>query len=119
VEALLNNAQRDYERYKSLLAQDAVTQQQYDAVATNYEALKAKYETLVRQKRTTALTASEQAHRLGQSDAGIEAAKAAIDLAKLNLSYTVITAPCDGYTSKKTARSGPARPARPIAAHHR
>ncbi len=106
VEALLNNAQRDYERYKSLLAQEAVTQQQYDAVATNYEALKAKYETLVRQKRTTALTASEQTHRLGQSNAGIEAAKAAIDLAKLNLSYTVITAPCDGYTSKKTLEVG-------------
>jgi membrane fusion protein (multidrug efflux system) len=106
VQALLNNAKRDYDRYKSLLAQEAVTQQQYDAVATNYEALKAKYETLVRQKRTTALTSQEQQQRLGQSDAGMRAAQAAIDLAKLNLSYTVITAPCDGYTSKKDLQVG-------------
>jgi membrane fusion protein (multidrug efflux system) len=106
VQALLNNAKRDYDRYKSLLAQESVTQQQYDAVATNYEALKAKYETLVRQKRSTALTSQEQEQRLGQSEAGMQAAQAAIDLAELNLSYTVITAPCDGYTSKKELQVG-------------
>jgi membrane fusion protein (multidrug efflux system) len=106
VKALLDNAKRDYDRYSSLLAQEAVTQQQYDAVATNYEALKAKYETLVRQKRSTALTGQEQKTRLGQSDASILAAQAAIDLAKLNLSYTVITAPCDGCTSKKELQPG-------------
>ncbi len=106
VEALLNNARRDYDRYKALLEQEAVTQQQFDAVATNYEALKAKHETLARQKRTTALSSAEQTERLGQSNANIEAAKAAIDLAKLNLSYTVITAPCDGYASKKELQVG-------------
>jgi membrane fusion protein (multidrug efflux system) len=106
VKALLTNAERDYIRYKSLLEQEAVTQQQYDAIATNYEALKAKYETLVRQKHSTALTSVEQTQRLGQSDANIEVAKAAIDLAKLNLSYTVILAPCDGCTSKKSLQIG-------------
>ena len=106
VETLLNNAKKDYERYKSLLEQDAVTQQQFDVVMTNYEALKAKYETLSRQKRSTALVQVEQSHRLEQSAAGIEVAKAAVDLAKLNLSYTVIVAPCDGYTSKKDIKIG-------------
>jgi membrane fusion protein (multidrug efflux system) len=106
VAALVENARRDYERYQSLLAQDAVTRQQFDAVETNYKALKAKYETLSRQKQSTALVSVEQTHRLGQSDAGIEAAKAAIELARLNLSYTVITAPCDGYTSKNDLKVG-------------
>ncbi len=106
VATLADNARRDYERYKALLAQEAVTQQQFDAVETNYKALKAKYETLKRQKESTLISTQEQTHRLGQSDAGIEAAKAAIDLAKLNLSYTVITAPCDGYTSKKDLQAG-------------
>jgi membrane fusion protein (multidrug efflux system) len=106
IEALMNNAKRDYERYKTLLEQEAVTQQQFDAVATNYEALKAKYESMSRSKRSTALVSEEQTHRLGQSDAGIEVAKAAIDLARLNLSYTVITAPCDGYTSKVDIKEG-------------
>jgi membrane fusion protein (multidrug efflux system) len=106
VAALVDNAKRDYERYKSLLAQEAVTQQQFDAVETNYKALKAKYETLQRQKRSTALTSVEQTQRLGQSDAGIDVARAAVDLAKLNLSYTVIVAPCDGCTSKKKLQVG-------------
>jgi membrane fusion protein (multidrug efflux system) len=106
VAALVENARRDYERYQSLLAQDAVTRQQFDAVETNYKALKAKYETLSRQKQSTALVSVEQTHRLGQSDAGIEAAKAAIELARLNLSYTVITAPCGGYTSKNDLKVG-------------
>jgi membrane fusion protein (multidrug efflux system) len=106
VATLADNARRDYERYKALLAQEAVTRQQFDAVETTYKALKAKYETLKRQKESTLISTQEQTHRLGQSDAGIEAAKAAIDLAKLNLSYTVITAPCDGYTSKKDLQVG-------------
>jgi membrane fusion protein (multidrug efflux system) len=106
IKALLDNAKRDYDRYKALLAQEAVTQQQFDAVATNYEALKAKYETVSRQKHSTALSSVEQTQRLGQSDATIEVAKAAVDLAKLNLSYTVILAPCDGCTSKKSLQVG-------------
>ncbi len=106
VAALVENAKRDYDRYAKLLEQNAVTQQQFDAIETNYKALKAKYETLSRQKQSTALVTVEQSHRLGQSDAGIEAAKAAIDLARLNLSYTVITAPCDGYTSKNDLKVG-------------
>jgi membrane fusion protein (multidrug efflux system) len=106
IKALLDNAKRDYDRYKALLAQESVTQQQFDAVATNYEALKAKYETVARQKQSTALSSVEQTQRLGQSNATIDVAKAAVDLAKLNLSYTVITAPCDGCTSKKSLQVG-------------
>lgn len=106
VKALLDNAQKDYVRYSQLLKEDAVTQQQYDAVETKYISLKAKYQMLSRQKRSTALISEEQTHRLGQNDAGIELAKAAIELAELNLSYTVITAPCDGYTSRKSIQNG-------------
>ncbi|MCC8177106.1 MAG: HlyD family secretion protein [Bacteroidales bacterium] len=106
VKALMDNAQRDLARYKELLAQEAVTQQQYDAVETNYAALKAKYDMLSHQKRSTDLTSQEQTQRLGQNDAGIELAKAAVELAELNLSYTVIISPCDGYASKKNIQVG-------------
>ena len=33
---LLDNAERDYNRYKNLFAQDAVTRQQYDKMETAY-----------------------------------------------------------------------------------
>ena len=113
----VENARRDYERYKSLLAQDAVTRQQFDAVETNYNTLKAKYETMSRQKKSTALATVEQTHRMGQSDAAIAAANAAIELARLNLSYTVITAPCDGYTSRNDLKVGQlVQPGQPLLA---
>ena len=96
----LDNAEREYHRYKNLLAQDAVTKQQYDAVQTNYEASKARYELLLRQRQSTTLVKQEQ------TDAGIKLAQAALELARLNLSYTVILAPCDGTTGRKEIQEG-------------
>lgn len=106
VEALLKNAEKEYHRYRQLLDDEAVTRQQFENVETNYIALKAKHNMLLRQKQSTALTSREQSYRLGQNDAGIDVARAAKELAELNLSYTVITAPCDGYTSRKTIQEG-------------
>ena len=102
----LVQAEKDYNRYEQLLEQKAVTRQQYEDVKTNYDALKAKYDMLVRQKNSTRLVKTEQTQRLEQRQADIEAAKAALDLAQLNLSYTVVTAPCDGIASKKNIQIG-------------
>lgn len=102
----LDNAEREYNRYKNLLGQGAVTKQQYDNIKTNYDASKARYEQLVREKQSTALVKQEQTHRLGQTSAGIKLAEAALGLAKLNLSYTVVTAPCDGTTGRKNIQEG-------------
>ncbi len=102
----LDNARREYNRYRNLLEQDAVTKQQYDAVQTEYEAAKARYELLSRQKQSTALMKQEQTRRLDQTDAGIKLAEAAWNLANLNLSYTVILAPCDGTTGRKEIQEG-------------
>lgn len=102
----LDNAEREYNRYKNLLSQDAVTRQQYDAMKTNYDALKARYELLLRQKQSTALVKQEQTRRLDQTDAGIKLAEAALELARLNLSYAVVLAPCDGTTGRKDIQEG-------------
>jgi membrane fusion protein (multidrug efflux system) len=103
---LLQNAEKDYLRYQKLLAESAVTQQQYDGVKTNYEAMKAKYEMLVRQKQSTNLVKAEQTQRLDQTESGIKIAESALELARLNLSYTVILSPCDGKTGRKTIQEG-------------
>lgn len=102
----LVQAETDYRRYEELLAQKAVTRQQYENVKTNYDAMKAKYDMLLRQKNSTRLVKTEQTQRLDQRKADIEAAKAALDLAQLNLSYTVVTSPCDGIASKKNIQIG-------------
>lgn len=103
---LLENAKVDYDRYQKLLEKDAVTRQQYDGVKTDYEAKKARYEMMLRRKNASASIVSETKERISQNDAGIELAKALLETAELNLSYTVITAPCDGYASRKHIQVG-------------
>ena len=102
----LNQAKTDFHRYEQLYAQKAVTRQQYDNAKADYEATRAKYDMLVRQKRSTSLVKDEQTQRLEQNQTNIEVAQAAQHLAKLNLSYTVIVAPCNGVTSKRAIQEG-------------
>lgn len=61
---------------------------------------------LLRQKESVKAVGREQNTRLGQNDASIKLAEAAVELAHLNLSYTVILAPCDGITGKKAIQKG-------------
>lgn len=102
----LENAEREYKRYKRLYEQEAVTKQQYDAVKTNYEALKAAYERVKHEVQSTELASAESSSRVGQTDAVVALAAAAVDLARLNLSYTVILAPCDGVVGRKNVECG-------------
>ena len=82
---------------------------------TNYEAQKARYELLVRQKESTSLASQEQGHRLGQTAAVVQLAAAAVELARLNLSYTIILAPCDGTFGRKNVQEGQLiQPGQPI-----
>lgn len=103
---VMDLAAADFERYKTLLSQDAVTRQQYDAARTDYEAKKARYEMLARQRSATSSIVDETRQRIAQTDAAIELAKARLETAELNLSYCVIVAPCDGYTSRKEIQTG-------------
>ncbi len=102
----LENAERNYKRFSALYEQNAVTRQQYDDMNTAYLAAKARYEMLNRQKESVQSVSREQNTRLGQNEAGIKLAEAALELARLNLSYTVVLAPCDGYTGRKEIQQG-------------
>ena len=61
---------------------------------------------LARQRSATSTVVDVSRERLPQSDAAIELAEAMLAMAELNLSYTVVTAPCDGYTSRKEIEVG-------------
>lgn len=102
----LENAEREEKRYAQLLKNDAVTPQQYDAVHTAYLSAKARYEQALRQSSALTAVKTEQNHRLGQTDAAIRLAKAQVDMARLNLSYTVIVATADGVVGRKDIHVG-------------
>ena len=49
---------------------------------------------------------TEARQRIAQNDAGVDLANALVETALLNLSYTVITSPCDGFASRKEIQTG-------------
>lgn len=102
----LQNAETDYKRYAELMKEEAVTPQQFDRVKTDYAATKARYEQLLRQKESSELVKQEQTQRLEQNESDIKLAEAALNLTKLNLSYTVICATADGVTGRKNIHEG-------------
>lgn len=102
----LDNAEKNLKRYENLLNSEAVTHFQYDQVKTEYDVAKSTYEALMNQRQTADLSTEEVKSRLALNDAEIKRAEAALDMAKLNLSYTVITAPYDGTMGRRLIQEG-------------
>ena len=86
------NAKADAERLKILFEKGVVPQQQYDKLQTNWEAL----------------VATVQADRAAKAnaEAAVLADKAAIENAKLQLSYCSIHSPMDGRTGSLIVQEG-------------
>lgn len=104
--AQMENAQREDKRFEKLLSEDAVTQQQYDHVHTAYLSAKARYDQVLRSRTAQHLVKNEQQYHLSASMAALELARAAVDLARLNLSYCYIIATCDGVLGTKDIQEG-------------
>ncbi len=111
--ARLWNAEQNFKRYQNLLKDEAVTRQQFDQIKTEYESQKAQLEVQIAQlqsvvntKRSSELTVNEVKSRLGMNDAEIKRAENALEMAKLNLSYTVITAPHEGIMGRRSVNVG-------------
>ncbi|MFC3198136.1 HlyD family secretion protein [Parapedobacter deserti] len=104
--ARLENAEKNLERYANLVASEAVTRFQYDQIRTEYDVARSSYEAQFNQHRSAGFSVTEAKSRLALNDAEIKRAKAALDMARLNLSYTVITAPYDGIMGRRTINEG-------------
>ena len=91
----------DMQRYTELISQNAVTSQQYETVKTTYESSLVRYRQLKQQCYSTKMIFLEQSARTAQVESEVSIAKSALDLADLNLSYTVIVSPVDGGNRKK------------------
>lgn len=100
------NAKQDFDRFATLMKKDAVTRQQYDNAYARYLSAKARYEQATSQRQSVASVKNVQTQQLGGSRAGESVAEAQLNLARLNLSYTVIIATCDGVMGKKDIHVG-------------
>jgi membrane fusion protein (multidrug efflux system) len=103
----LRRASQDYDRYANLIKDHTITQQQFEQAEAAKQSAERQLEVLQNQKnaanRQTSAAASQSAatgQQVGVANATIQQRQADLDNAKLNLSYTVITAPEDGLVSK-------------------
>ncbi len=104
--SVLWKAEKDYQRYAALLKEDAATQQQVERFQADYESAHAQYEEILNKIKSTKLNTDEAASKLPVAGTVIGAKNAAVDYAALYLSYTVITAPYDGWLGKRTIQPG-------------
>lgn len=98
--------EQDYNRYKNLLEQNAATEQQFENIKASYEQAKANLLALQQQKNAIKASANEQQTRVAPLQSQIQQSSASLNNAKLFLSYTVVTAPYDGWVGKKTIQEG-------------
>ena len=104
---------QDYNRYANLIQDHSVTQQQYEQAQAAKETAEKQLQVLQQQKaqaskQTSAVASQSSATstQVGVANASINQRKVDVDEAKLNLSYTVVTAPADGIVSKVNVQQG-------------
>ena len=104
--AKLWQLEQDYHRFERLLKEESVPEQQYEQAKAAYDAAQARYQALLEQKRVALSQYSEASKKNTSAEAAILRKEADLDLARLNLSYTVVTAPYDGYMGRRTLEPG-------------
>lgn len=105
-ELRVEKLQRDYDRYAKLLEKKASTPIVVEQYKTELDMAKARVSALIRQREAARSSVSEVSQRQENAEAAILRAKAAVNMARLNLSYTVVTAPADGYVGRRTIEEG-------------
>lgn len=106
IEVRLAKLEKDITRYRNLVERKAATPIQLEQLETEYAATKKKLEATRRQKKAALSGVNEVSNRKANVAAAIERAEAALEMARLNLSYTVVTAPCDGQLGRRALEEG-------------
>ena len=116
LEATITKNKADYERKKELLPQKATSERSLQRAEANYEvsieqknaaiaALNQARAALAKSQATLAQTQA-QLGALGESNPQLRAALAAVEQAELNLEFTKVHAPVDGYITNLNLRLG-------------
>lgn len=106
IEIRLAKLQKDKQRYQNLVERNAATPIQLEQIETEYDATLKKLEAIKKQQKAARSGVNEVSHRRESIEAAIQRAEAALEMARLNLSYTVVVAPCDGKLGRRAIEDG-------------
>ncbi len=116
----LEVSNKNYQRFKTLLEQKSTTQQQFDGIKAERDAneqllkiaegqvtaLQQQIAASKSQIISTAVNANPLNEGIGLAELNVRQAETNLEAAQLQLSYCVITAPCNGVVSKKNVQKG-------------
>lgn len=102
----MEQLEKDYRRYNSLLKKNATTPIVVEQYQTQLEMARARVAALKQQREAAHSSVTEVDQRQENAEAAVKRAEAAVDLAALNLSYTVVTAPCNGCLGRRSIEEG-------------
>ena len=98
--------QADIKRYKSLMKEEAVTGSDLESVQSRYDVSLSDYSAAENNLKTSYARIVELKSRRALLAADLKRKTAELELARLNLSYTIIVAPYTGRMGKKTILEG-------------
>lgn len=111
--ANLDLAKVDYQRAESLFKKEVIPKQQYDSAKTRYEVAVAQVKATQDQVKQVEASLETQKSLIKQTASGLPTQEAQVRQreavlkgAELNLSYTKIYSPTDGYITKRTVEIG-------------
>lgn len=111
--ARLTKVKEDFTRTKNMLAAKAATQAEYDGVNAELAVAQAQYDAAVNAYKASSAQSqgvrsqvSSQQAMISLAEALVRQREAELKLAQTELSYAVITAPCDGIVSRRSVEEG-------------
>lgn len=104
--ARLDQQQREFDRYKNLLADESTTQQKFDNVSASLAITQADYKQTKASLQVAESKLNDFSAQRKAIEAEIKIKEALLERQELDIRYTVITAPFDGQIGKKTIQEG-------------
>lgn len=104
--ARLNQQQREFDRYKNLLADESTTAQKFETVSSSLAITQSDYDQAKASLQVAVSKLNDLSAQRNAIKAEIKIKEALLDRQQLDIKYTVITAPYDGQIGKKTIQEG-------------
>jgi membrane fusion protein, multidrug efflux system len=105
-DASRSRLEKDLKRSAFLRKEDIIPQSEYDAVQSNLKSTSAQRATAQQQVRVAQQQVAGARQQIAVAEAVVKQRQADLDNAKLQLSYTTITAPGNGIVSRKGVQPG-------------
>lgn len=104
--AKLTQHQQEFDRYKSLLADESTTAQKFENVSASLAITQSDYEQVKASLKVAESKLNDLNAQRNAIDAEIKIKEALLERQELDIKYTIITAPFDGQIGKKTIQEG-------------